>query len=104
MKNEEQKIRYEKWQAIIDEQEGSGQSQAVFCKQRNISAAQLGYYRSILKPKNAISTGIFTSIAMAPSAIAKDVRVILPNGFQCTFPSDLNALAIKELIKALLLC
>ena len=103
MQAEEQKIRYERWQTIIDEQEASGLSQTQYCKERNISSAQLGYYRSILKPRQ-VAEGSFTPVAIKQSSISKDVRVLLPNGFQCTFPSDLNASAIKELIKALLSC
>lgn len=103
METDEQKARHEKWQTIIDEQEASGLSQTQFCKQRNISSAQLGYYRGVLKPKR-VAEGSFTPVAIKQPSVSKDVRVLLPNGFQCTFPSDLSASAIKELMKALLLC
>ncbi|EKD71728.1 MAG: hypothetical protein ACD_46C00113G0013 [uncultured bacterium] len=103
MKNDEQKARYEKWQAIIDEQEVSGLSQALFCKERNISSAQLAYYRGILKPKQ-VSSGTFTPVAIKQQIISKDIHLTLPNGFQCVFPSDLSASHIKELVRALLSC
>lgn len=103
MENEEQKARHDQWQKIIEEQEASGLSQTQFCKERNISSAQLGYYRSVLKPKRA-PEGSFTPISIKQPLASKDVRVLLPNGFQCTFPSDLSASSIKELMKALLLC
>ncbi len=41
----------EKWKILIEEQEQSGLSQINFCKQKNLSSAQFGYYRGILKPK-----------------------------------------------------
>ena len=96
MQIDERKVRHEKWQTIIDEQEASGLSQTQFCKERSISSAQLGYYRSILKPKQAIGIGSFASVAVNRPLVEKDVRVILPNGFQCTFPSNLNSSAVKE--------
>lgn len=102
MTNDEQKARHEKWQIIIDEQEASGLSQTQFCKERNISSAQLGYYRSILKPKQAKGIGSFTPVTVRQPSTSKDVRVLLPNGLQCTFPSDLSASVIKDLMKALL--
>ena len=104
MKNEEQKARREKWQVIIEEQEASGLSQTEFCKERNLSSAQLGYYRGILKPKPAIGIGSFTPLTVKQPSLSKDVRVLLPNGFQCIFPCDLSMSAIKELMKALLSC
>lgn len=104
MKPDDKKSRYEKWQAIINDQEASGLSQAVFCKERNLSPAQLGYYRSILKPRQNMSTGAFAPVTIKQQPIVKDIRLMLPNGFQCVFPSDLSASHIKDLIKALLSC
>lgn len=103
MTTDEQKSRYEKWQELIKEQEVSGLSQAQFCKERNISSAQLGYYRSVLKPKQT-QIGSFTPVAIKQASSSKDIRITLPNGFQCIFPSDLTASQIKEWIMVLLSC
>jgi hypothetical protein len=103
MDNDEQKARHEKWQAIINDQETSGLSQTQFCKERNISSAQLGYYRGVLKSKE-IPTGSFTPVTIKQQIASKDIRLTLPNGFQCMFSVDLAASQIKELVKALLSC
>jgi hypothetical protein len=103
MDKEEQKTRREKWLEIINEQEKSGLSQTQFCKENNISAPQLSYYRGRFKPKQ-ISAGTFTPVTIKQQETIKDIRLTLPNGFQCTFPSDLSASHIKDLIKALLSC
>ncbi len=87
---EEQKSRRKKWQELIKEQEASGLSQAQFCKDRSISSAQLGYYRGILKPRQD-QTGTFAPVAIKQPSPVKDIRIALPNGFQCVFPADLNA-------------
>jgi hypothetical protein len=103
MKTDEQKLRYEKWEELIKEQESSGLSQTKFCKEQNISSSQLGYYRGILKPKQ-VQIGSFTPVAIKQASSSKDIRIILPNGFQCVFPSDLTASQMKEWIMVLLSC
>ena len=103
MDNEEQNSRHEKWHAIIKEQEASGLSQAQFCKERNISSAKLGYYRSVLKPKQ-LQMGSFTPVTIKQPLASKDIRITLPNGFQCVFPSDLSTSQIKEWVMVLLSC
>lgn len=42
-----------KWQSLIEEQEKSGLSQTEFCKQHSIAISQFGYYRGLLKAKDA---------------------------------------------------
>ncbi len=104
MNKEDQNVRYEKWRAIIDEQEASGLTQTAFCKEHNISSAQLSYYRGILKPKQTVSTRSFTPVTLKQSSHAKEIRVLLPNGFQCTFAWDFNVSDMKAWVKALLSC
>ena len=100
---DETKDRHEKWRELIKEQEASGQSQTQFCKERNISSGKFGYYRRVLYPKH-VERGSFTPVTIKQALVVKDIRITLPNGFQCIFPSDLNALQIKEWITALLSC
>ena len=100
---EEKKSRYAKWQAIINEQEASGLSQTQFCKERNISSAQFVYYRSEFKPKQ-IAAASFSPVTIKQVSPIKEIRLTLPNGFQCIFPSDLSTLQIKELVMVLLSC
>jgi len=101
----EQKDRHEKWKTLIEEQEKSGLSQANFCKQKNISSAQFGYYRGILKPKpiEKLSTS-FATVKLNQSSCEKEIRLNLPNGFQCTFSSGIDVTHIKKLVEALLSC
>ena len=103
MNKEEQESRYKKWRDLINEQEASGLTQGEFCKERNVSSAQLSYYRGILKPKQA-HVGTFAPVSIKQTPSVKDIRITLTNGFQCIFPSDLNALQIKEWIMVLLSC
>jgi hypothetical protein len=103
MNKDEQKIRHQKWQALIKEHETSGLSQTQFCKERNISSAQFGYYRNILK-SNPSQIGNFTPVTIKSPAISADMRITFPNGFQCIFPSDLNPSQVKEWIRMLLSC
>lgn len=101
----EQKDRHEKWKILIEEQEKSGLSQANFCKQKNISSAQFGYYRALQKPKQSEKLlGSFATVKINQSSCEKEIRLNLPNGFQCTFSSSVDAAHIKKLVEALLSC
>jgi hypothetical protein len=103
MDKKEQNTRHEKWQELIKDQVASGLSQTQFCKERNISSAKLGYYRSVLK-SNQSQMGSFTPVTIKQPPDSKDIRITLPNGFQCIFPSDLSASQAKEWIMVLLSC
>ena len=108
MNNPDQQIKREKWKAFIDEHEKSGLSQAAFCKLHNLSSVKFGYYRSsLLKPKvvkDIKTVGTFTPVKINQQTSAAEIRLTLPNGFQCTFPCDLNKTQIKELVEILLSC
>lgn len=100
---------YAKWKALIEEQEKSGQSQAEFCKQHEITIAQLGYYRGILKNKNrpeVKSRPLFSPVQIKKLDIktSSEIKITLPNGFHCYFPSHTEAMQIKKLIEVLLAC
>lgn len=101
----EQKDRLENWKILIEEQEKSGLSQASFCKQKNISVAQFGYYRALHKPRQREKMlGSFASVKINQSSSEKEIRLNLPNGFQCAFSSGVDAAQIKKLVEALLSC
>jgi hypothetical protein len=95
----------EKWKALVDEQEQSGLSQEAFCKSHNISPSNFIYYRGIFRGKQQNKSSIFSpvNITKAPGGI-NEIRLTLPNGFQCAFPTDLEIPRVKELIGALLSC
>jgi hypothetical protein len=103
MNKEEQALHHQKWREVIKEQETSGLKQGAFCKERNISSAQLSYYRGIFKSQPT-PIGTFAPVTIKQPLVSKDIRLTLPNGFQCVFPSDLNALQIREWITVLLSC
>jgi len=107
MDNTEQQERHGKWKALIEEQEESGLSQINFCKQKNVSSAQLGYYRSILKPKlpnENVSIGSFSPVKINQQTSEKEIRLTLPNGFQCLFPATIDPAYLKKLIEVFLSC
>ena len=97
------------WTGLIAEQEKSGLSQKEFCNQRGLVLSQFVYYRcsknkskkiqtaeSVLKPVKVISK--------EPPAASGDIRLSLPNGFQCSFPCSFDAIQVKRLVEVLLSC
>jgi hypothetical protein len=101
--------RYSKWQALVEEQEKSGLSQTEYCKQHNIVISQFGYYRGLLKAKERAQSrkpGLFSSVRIKKSEtkISDEIKIVLPNGFQCYLPASIDAVQIKRLMEALLSC
>ncbi len=102
--------RYTKWKELIHEQIKSGLTQTEFCKQRKLVLSQFSYYRGVLldkpqsdskKVKASLSP---VKIAPADSNSASDIRLTLPNGFQCLFSSRLELTHVKRLMEVLLSC
>ena len=97
------------WNNLIAEQEKSGLSQKEFCNQRGLVLSQFVYYRcSRNKGKPAKSTEPALKpvkvIGKEPSTISGDIRLSLPNGFQCSFPCSLDVIQVKRLVEVLLSC
>ena len=100
------------WKSIVEEQERSGKTQVEFCKEKNISAVRLGYYRKkfglirstkkIKAPKQ--SKNIFSPIHIKKPEPNTDISITLPNGFQCAISSIIEANRIKEIVEVLLTC
>ena len=102
----DQQIRREEWKKHIEEQEKSGLTQIEFGKKNNLSKGKFGYYKGLLTPQQPIKaalTPVKISSAITPSKIT-DIRVTIPNGFQCIFQSDVSKEKVKEVIEVLLSC
>lgn len=97
------------WKALIAEQEISGLSQREFCRQRDLVLSQFVYYRHSSRKKDKT---INPEPSLKPvrltgnesSAISGDIRLSLPNGFQCSFPCTIETNQIRRLVEVLLSC
>ncbi len=101
--------RYAKWKALVEEQEKSGASQTEFCKRHNIAVSQFGYYRGLLKAKERVgsrSSQLFSPVQIKKpeTKISDEIKIILPNGFQCYLSTLMDVTQIKRLMEALLSC
>lgn len=105
----EQSTRRERWQAIIEEQEKSGVSQSEYCKQNNLTLSQFTYYRGIVRAPQRPTTSTLNAfkpikINNTDQPVSSNIRILLPNGFQCYIPSHVDALQVKRLVEVLLSC
>lgn len=104
------KEKYETWKKLIEEQETSGLSHREFCQQKDIVLSQFGYYRSQLRMQSQNSNSHkaqFTPIKISDkdnTTKSAEIKLILPNGFQCAFPSHIEAIQIRRLIEVFLSC
>lgn len=109
MKNDEQNLRREKWAKLVDDYEKSDMTQKAFCEQHQLSLPQLVYYYSQFKPKKNLlkNKPTFTQVKIATqekNVSTGEIKLSLPNGFQCSFPSLIDISQVKRLIEVLLSC
>lgn len=109
MKSDEQNQRRDKWRKIIDEYLASGITQKTFCEQHSINLPQFVYYHSqFRREKNpqSVKPG-FVPVKISQhekSMMTNEIKLLLPNGFQCVFPCHIDAGEIKRLVEMLLSC
>lgn len=109
MNTSDQTERHGKWKALVEEQERSGQTQKQFCKERGLVLSQFVYYRSVVRMpmpthEKPSSTVIPITIKSAKNGSESQIKLILPNGFQCALPISIDPAYVKCLMKALLSC
>lgn len=109
MNTSDQVERYAEWKKLIEEQERSGLSQAEFCRQHELTPSKLTYYRGVIKgrAKNKVkSINSFSPVKVAANEgkSLNEIRVALPNGFQCVFPCQIDVGHIKRVVEVLLSC
>jgi len=105
IKNSDQNIQ---WEELISNQKKSGLPQKEFCKLHNITLAQLGYHRGLIKSKERVKKNqkLFSEVQIKQPVlnVTSEIKIILPNGFQCFIPSTIDILQVKRLMEALLSC
>lgn len=105
-----QKEQQAQWRQYIEDYKKSGLSQSAFCKERNIDLKKFYYYNGSFKNKENIPTKKTVpfepvKIALNDKAIqTAEIKLTLPNGFQCILPSHLESALIKRWVEALLAC
>jgi hypothetical protein len=110
MENTPQAIRRKKWDNLVETQKKSGLSQKEFCTQHGIVISQFVYYLGLSRKKSGASTETAPSFSPVKITnkdnheISTDIRISLPNGFQCTLPNHVDAVRIKQIMEALLSC
>lgn len=109
MTQQERILKRAKWQEIIEAYTKSGLSQKEFCRQHQLVLSQFSYYHGLIKTNKENkpeATDNFVAVKFNKNeiSICSEIRLILPNGFQCFLPVHLDAIQIKQLISVLLSC
>jgi len=108
MTQDKKKLTRADWFDCIKEQEKSGVSQAEFCKQKQLSACQFSYYRSLhiksLEEKKIEPSFSPIAIKQKLSTNIDPISIELPNGFRCQVASNITSDQLKTVIGALLQC
>jgi hypothetical protein len=103
MTHSEQQVKREQWKKLVEEYEKSTLSQIDFCKHNNLSPAKFSYYKNQYKTKPKIE-GAFSPVKISQAVNTAEIRLILPNGFQCFFLCNMDKAQIKNLMEVLLTC
>jgi hypothetical protein len=109
MKEDEKQQRRDKWRKLVEEYLQSSMTQKSFCEQLGLSLPQFVYYRGQFKMREKVppSNASFEPVKIPTRekvAVTAEVKLSLPNGFQCVFPVNTDAIQIKRLVEALLSC
>jgi hypothetical protein len=109
MKQTTSKNSHEHWFALVVEQQTSGLSQKLFCQQKNIILSQFVYYRLLHRKQksNPAPVTAFLPVKIAHTESKSgtgEIKLTLPNGFHCAFPSSLDMMQLKRMIGVLLTC
>tara|TARA_R110000868_G_scaffold40766_1_gene140335 strand:- start:577 stop:900 length:324 start_codon:yes stop_codon:yes gene_type:complete len=102
-----QSQKREQWKNLVEAQQASDLSQKEFCRQHNLVLSQFVYYRSQLKITPTATESSFTPVKVTTNSSvtsSTDIKLVLPNGFQCVFSSGIEASQVKRLVEALLSC
>jgi hypothetical protein len=65
------------------------------------------YYAQFKASKIPLASASFVPVKVAAqgkSMVANEIKLSLPNGFQCSFPSNTDTAQIKRLVEVLLSC
>lgn len=98
------------WEAVVAEQEKSGMPQKEFCEERGLILTTFVYHRCRIKKNSREAQRLQPSfkpvkvIKNDEASAIGDIRLSLPNGFQCAFPCQLDSTQIKRLVEVLLSC
>ncbi len=109
-KQKDQEHRKTYWRNLVEEHKRSDLTQKAFCAQRKISYPQFIYYNCRFKSEETLSVKnitTFTPVKVTGResiATSYEIKISLPNGFQCALPSHLDSAYIKRLIEALVSC
>lgn len=109
MLNSKQKKTREKWRSLIAEYNKSDLSQNDFCKKHGISKSGFFYYKALFKSPKAIvknDLSLFSEIKIPQRELSKqpEIKIRLPNGFECVISGNLDGCDLKELMRVLLSC
>jgi hypothetical protein len=99
--------RYAKWKELIAEHAKSGLSRVAFCKHHHLSVSKFKYYsRVIPSQEKRGADNVFSAIQIKPPEPcgSSDIKILLPNGFQCIISSTTPVSPVKRLLEVLLSC
>ena len=101
MESKANKEREQLWQERVAQLQASGLSQRAYAMEHGLSEHQVSYWvRRITKPEAA---PVLLPVRVAPSVVAAVAAISLRSdrGWTLTFPSDVPASWVAELVRAL---
>jgi len=108
MDKSSQEARHEKWRSLVEAHQKSGLSQKEFCKKEGLVFSQFGYYRGLFKKSASVRNApTFSPVKITENESVKvsgDIRISLPNGFQCIFPCHIETPRLRQVLEVLLSC
>ena len=93
----------DRWTALYEEWQSSGESQSSFCKRKDINYHVFVYWRkkhsAKIQPKISKKTFAAVKLAGTPNQPVAHARVIMNNGIQIIIPADYPKSAMLNLLQ-----
>ena len=90
----------ERWQEVVAAWEGSGLSQAAFCRERGLCLASFGYWRRRLR--EAVGEVGFAEVAigdLAEAAAGSGVRLVVGDGVVVALDVGFDEMTLRRLLQ-----
>ena len=98
------------WKSIMEEYESSGMKQQQFCKAHNIDFAKFRYQRVRFSTASKVSKtqakqANFALVKLPEQSAPKDkIKIIHPNGIECTVPVNIDVSTLIQLMRGVKGC
>ena len=93
--------RSEYWRSRIAEQERSGQSVKMFCKEHDLTEQAFYFWRKRLREQEPVQFAVLQSRVTRQPSMEQGLELVLPTGERLRIGSDVDVVILRAVVEAL---